>query len=287
GRQVVYSAIVTTSQNIQKAAFDPATGALSDFVWLTSGTRRWANADPTADGSRVTLYSQDRPEGDLYVIRGDGSGLAQQLTSDSAIDRVPRWSPDGSRILYFSSRSGAHEVWTIHPDGSDNRQVTFTSGTGIAAWSPDGSRIAASAPGGVAILDPSRPWDAQEVEWLPVDSAMGRFTVNDWSPDGSTLAGTIDYGHTPGIVLYSLDTRTYERVTDFGEWPVWLPDSRRILFGSGGPGFQLLDTRTGDVGQVYSSDWDIIGPPRLTRDARQVFYSRRVTDGDVWLVTLR
>ena len=285
GRLIAFSNVVTTSQNIQKAAFDPVTGALSDFTWLTRGTRRWANADPTSDGEWVVLYSQDRPEGDLYVVRGDGTGL-RQLTADSVIDRVPRWSPDGSRILYFSNRSGRLEIWAIRPDGSDNRQVTG-EGAAVGAWSPDGTRIAATTQRTVEIIDPSRRWEEQSVERLPApDTALGRFTANDWSPDGRFLAGGINYQDT-GIITYSFDTRTYEKLTDFGQWPVWLPDSRRILFVSGGNSFHMLDTRTREVTRVHSSEWDIIGPPRLTRDARQIFFSRRVTDGDIWVVRLR
>ena len=61
-------------------------------TWVTTGSRLWANPDPTPDGEWVVFYSRDQPEGDVYVSRPDGTGL-RQLTSDAAIDRVPRWSP--------------------------------------------------------------------------------------------------------------------------------------------------------------------------------------------------
>jgi hypothetical protein len=32
---------------------------------------------------------------------------------------------------------------------------------------------------------------------------------------------------------------------------------------------------------------DVLGPPRLTRDGREAYFSRRVTESDVWLVTLQ
>jgi hypothetical protein len=37
-----------------------------------------------------------------------------------------------------------------------------------------------------------------------------------------------------GIVTYSFRTRSFDRLTDFGEFPVWLADSRRVMFVSGG-----------------------------------------------------
>jgi hypothetical protein len=41
------------------------------------------------------------------------------------------------------------------------------------------------------------------------------------------------------------------------------------------------------VKQIYSGSPDVIGPPRLTRDATAMFFSRRVTEADVWLATLK
>jgi Tol biopolymer transport system component len=276
---------VTTTQNVQKAAFDPATAVLGEATWLTTGSRRWANPDPSADGSRITLYSQDRPEGDLYVMGGDGMRL-RQLTADSAIDRVPRWAPDGSRIAYFSNRGGPLDVWTIRPDGSDNRQLTFGGG-GVPTWSPDGSRIVARGPDGNAIVALSGGGSEGVVEWLaPPPATLGRFTANDWSPDGRYIAGSVDYRDT-GIVAYSVDSETYDALTNFGHWPVFLPDSRRVLFVSEGHAFHVVDLRTREVVRIYSTPWDVIGPPRLTADARQMLFTRRVTEGDVWLARLR
>jgi hypothetical protein len=37
---------------------------------------------------------------------------------------------------------------------------------------------------------------------------------------------------------------------------------------------------------IYSSLRDTLGPPRLTRDGRALFFSRRVTESDVWIVRL-
>jgi Tol biopolymer transport system component len=87
--------------------------------------------------------------------------------------------------------------------------------------------------------------------------------------------------------MYSLASRTYERLTDFGEWPVWLPDDRRVLFVAAGKAFYILDTRTKQVRKIYSVTRDVIGPPRLTRDAKAMYYSRRVTESDIWLLTLK
>ena len=291
GRRIAYtSALVTV--NIQRQRFDPVTWLpTGDPAWVTTGSRRWSSPDPSPDGEWVAFYSLTQPEGDVYVARPDGTGL-RQVTGDAATDRIPRWSPDGRWLSFFSNRGGPMEVWKVRPDGSELARVT-DGGWSYQAWSPDGRRMAgtrstaapSAGPGGV-VFDPHLPWRDQRLEELPpVDAPPGRFLINSWSPDGERLAGPIDMP-SRGIAVYSMRSRTYEQLTDFGEWPVWLPDSRRLLFVADGKAFYLLDSRTKKTRKVFSVSADVIGPPRLARDGT-AYYSRRVTEADVWLVTLR
>jgi Tol biopolymer transport system component len=291
GRRIAYTAVSQT-QNLQRLALDPATLAVKgDPSWVTTGSRLWANPDPTPNDEWVVFYSRDQPEGDVYVCRPDGTGL-RQLTSDAAIDRVPRWSPDGRWVAFFSERGGQLQIWKIRgADGSDLQQMT-DSGS-IAAWSPDSKRLATakafpSAGRITMIVDADRTAAEQTPEVLPPPSEpIGRFIPISWSPDGTRLAGQIGFSDRggAGIVLYSFTSRTYDRLTDFGEWPVWLGDSRRILFVSRGREFWVVDRATKQTRRVYSTVWDVLGPPRITRDARAVYYSRRVTEADIYLLT--
>ena len=90
-----------------------------------------------------------------------------------------------------------------------------------------------------------------------------------------------------GVLIYDLASGSYERLTDFGQWPVWLADSRHLLFVSGGRTFYLIDSESKEVREVFSSVRDVVGPPRVTRDGRVVVFSRRVTEGDIWLVSIQ
>jgi Tol biopolymer transport system component len=110
--------------------------------------------------------------------------------------------------------------------------------------------------------------------------------VNSWSLDGERLAGHADSAKQ-GIMIYSLRSRKYERLTDFGQWPVWLPDSRRVLFVAGGKAFFIVDTLSKQVRKMFSVTRDVIGPPQLTRDGKTAYFSRRVTEADIWLLTLK
>lgn len=243
-------------------------------------------AGPDAHGASVAFYSLTEPEGDIYVARANGTGL-RRVTGDTAIDRAPRWSPTGDWIAFFSNRGGPLQLWKIRPDGSELRQLTEIHG-GVAAWSPDGSRIAVgSGPRHVVIVDPDLSLAEQIPDTLPPpDTSLAGFRPDTWSPDGQWLAGDLGYLDM-GIIVYSFRSETYERLTDFGQWPVWLPDNRRILFVSDGKAFYVVDRVSKEVKRIFSVTRDVIGPPRMTADGRTVYYSRRVTEADVWLVTLQ
>jgi hypothetical protein len=58
------------------------------------------------------------------------------------------------------------------------------------------------------------------------------------------------------------------------------------MFVSSGHDFYVADTQSKNVQKVFSASRDIIGPPQLTRDGHQAYFSRRVTEGDIWLLTL-
>ena len=215
----------------------------------------------------------------------------RQLTTDTAMDRVPRWSPDGEWVAFFSDRSGSLQLWRIHRDGSDLQQLTdHPKGASLAAWSPDGSQIAvivAFGPGAESVLfDPNRPWSEQEVQVLPPLEGSETFLVaTSWSPDGALLAGQAGYPGK-GVIVYSFETGTYDRVTDFGEWPVWFPDSNRLMFVAEGKDFFVVDLHSKQPQKVFSVTRDVIGPPRLSADGRQIIFTRRVTEADIWLLTL-
>ena len=294
GKRIVYTSALVTA-NIQQLSLDLSVAPRGEPAWVTTGSRRWSDPDPSPDGEWVAFYSLVQPQGRIYVAHPDGTAM-RQVTSDSAIDRMPRWSPDGKWIACFSDRSGHIELWKIRPDGSDLQQLT-EGGAGYLAWSPDGSRIATV--GAIEaplvknrgwIFDPNRPWKQQTPEVLaPLDPPSVRFVINSWSPDGERLAGHLDSASqaTQGIMMYSLRSHKYEQLTDFGQWPVWLPDSRRLLFVAGGKGFFIVDTQSKQIRNIFSVTRDIIGPPQLTRDGKTAYFSRRVTESDIWLLTLK
>jgi serine/threonine-protein kinase len=290
GRLIAYAS-AQVSINIERIAFDPVSRAVVGRPSaVTTGSRQWSSPDPSPDGEWVAFYSVTQPEGDLYLSRPDGSEF-RQLTSDTAIDRVPRWSPDGKWIAFFSNRAVRLHLWKVRPDGSGLQRLTaFTAA--YEAWSPDAQRMATSMgnaiPGdSLVMIDPARGADEQHIVSV-AKSSLGKFLPNSWSADGKHLVGQYNAlgSGGKGIVMYSFPTNTFEQLADFGEWPVWLPDSRHVLFVANRNAFYVVDSRTKEVRKVFAVERDVIGPPRLTRDGRTAYFSRRVTEADIWLLSM-
>ncbi len=133
-------------------------------------------------------------QADIFIIKKDGSGL-QQLTTDVYLDRFPRWSPDGSRIAFYSNRGGRFDIWLVNPDGSGLERLTYapTPFVYFAVWSPNGKRLAYTVPGGSPfVMEVAKPWKEQTPKPVVVPPELGaRFETWSWSPDGRKLAGTL------------------------------------------------------------------------------------------------
>jgi Tol biopolymer transport system component len=297
GRTMAYVSL-QSSQNLQTMAFDPIVGEpAGDPVPATRGAQLFSWPSLSPDGESI-VASRSGSQADLYLVNRDGSDR-RQLTDDPGRDRGAAWSPDGSEIAFYSDRSGSYEIWGIRPDGSGLRQITDTPGTftEMPTWSPDGTRMAVAVSitdGDVEtlqgrIIDPHLPYAEQAPEDLPpYDGGKFGFEVCSWSPDGRWLAGNARATEAGGggVIVYAMETGTYERLTDFGEYPQWLPDSRRMLFVHKGEMF-VVDRESGEHRRVLSLLPDAIYHPRLSRDGRILIISRLVQDDDVWLMTLQ
>jgi len=88
-------------------------------------------------------------EGDYNVWRyplPPATDAPRPLIASAAFDGDARYSPDGTRIAFASTRSGQSNIWICSSDGSDLRQMTSLDPAGFTAgspsWSPDGRWIA-------------------------------------------------------------------------------------------------------------------------------------------------
>ena len=76
------------------------------------------------DGSTVAFAYK----GDIYTVPATG-GNARQLTTNSAHDSYPVWSPDSKQLAFCSNREGSMDVYVMNREGGAPRRLTTNSGT--------------------------------------------------------------------------------------------------------------------------------------------------------------
>jgi Tol biopolymer transport system component len=70
-----------------------------------------------------TWWEFSKSRAHIYAMDKDGENV-RQLTTKKFYDRGPSWSPDGTRIAFFSNRVGSYDIWTMKADGDDLVQIT-------------------------------------------------------------------------------------------------------------------------------------------------------------------
>ena len=146
---VALGAAVASPVGAQEEELDEATERLKEGLPLTpTRTLRetftegsWISLDVSPDGGTIVFDLL----GDLYLMPFSG-GTARPLTQGMAFDGQPRFSPDGSTVVFVSDRSGGDAVWTIAVDGSDTTRITRGESSAYQSpeWTPDGDYIVAT-----------------------------------------------------------------------------------------------------------------------------------------------
>jgi len=282
----------TVSTNIFRVGFDPVREtAIGRPMPVTQGSHIAGSPAPSPDGEQVAFVGG---RGDIFVVRSDGSAM-RQLTDDGFVDRIPNWSPDGKLIAFHSNRGGKFDIWTIHPDGSELRQLTFIAQGTLthAVWSPDGKRLIYSVLDGTpSVVEVDEPWNSQAPRALPTLSEPGGwYEAASWSPDGRKLAGfqVNAGGKFTGIGIYSLETGEYVRISDFGQQPTWLKDSRRLIFTRGlgqDSAIYLADSQSRKIQQILSVAPNGVRVAAITQDNRWIYFSVEAEESDIWLANL-
>jgi Tol biopolymer transport system component len=112
------------------------------------------------------------------------------------------------------------------------------------------------------------------------------FWAWSWSLDGRKLAGMRSGAPEASIVVYSFDSQQYEKLTDFGSVPVWLSDSRRLLFQQHDK-LYLIDSQSKKIHEVLSvAPHEFARGVTLPHDDRLIYFSLLTTEADIWLMTL-
>jgi Tol biopolymer transport system component len=221
--------------------------------------------------------------GNVWTIGADG--VRAKLLLRRAYS--PAWSPDGSRLLFVSSRSGDEEIYVARADGSGVARLTSLPGRDLTpAWSPDGTRIAWSRDGAIWTMSASgagkKPLVRRAQPWQEHFSPT-------WHGSSIVYSSTRVSAFNTELFRVPAKRLTFTKGSDgvLGDdsMPDFTPDGKRIVFTSNrdrqgeiyvmradGGGVRRLTRRAGD-------DW----APDVSPDGRRIAFTQ-VATGTIWVM---
>lgn len=195
------------------------------------------------------------PEGVLWRSRVDGSDRLQ-LTSPPMHPALPRWSPDGKNLAFFTFPQSATQparMYEIAAEGGSPTELLPNDGHNQQDpnWSPDGTRIVFAGDQNDAAREADKPTlrildlATHQVSFVP--GSLGLFSPR-WSADGKFLVAM--KGDSRTLMQYSFATQKWTKVAEgnFG-WVNYSSDGKYL--------YSLDFTGGGEVVRVNVADGKI------------------------------
>jgi Tol biopolymer transport system component len=299
-----------------KVSFDAIVSLLTIFIagcspigeHNSNGIDTSVNPSPTQNSTRLPVLTSSRVSGwavysqlvshEPFVtqifLEDLNTGNTRQLTNSGNND-FPRWSPDGSQILFLSwTTENRFDIYLMNKDGSHQQPIVASSADEMMPdWSPDGSKIAyASNESGkycIYIIDLL----TQVTVKLTTDSVWD-FSPK-WSTDGKQIAfiSTSSDNNRDGrsqVFIMNADGTNIRQMThysldNFDDRPVWCPDDSCIIFTrpNGPLKLMMLNLANSDVTPFLSG---IFGPEiqeaGIDRSQRRGYITFSVSDGNTF-----
>jgi len=196
--------------------------------------RQLQGAHISPSGARAVFQAR----GEIFTVPAEHGVIRRIGVGSGSAERYPAWSPDGSRIAYWSDRSGEYELVIEAADGAGDARTVTSLGAGYRYrpfWSPDSEKIAfIDHTGTIRILDVEggRLTEVDRVvSWL--HPQLQGFEVS-WSADSRWLAYALDL-ETGNSAIFLFDTSAGQRHQATGGYyddnaPVFDPDGEYLYY---------------------------------------------------------
>lgn len=248
-------------------------------VTKTSGLRGWFAGKLAFVGERTgkpEIYTSDLFFGELVKWTSDGKQVIG-----------PRWSPDGSKVVYTSYRTSFPDIYQI--DFSSRRISLLASFKGTNSggrFSPDGSRLA------MVLSGEGNPevyvGNAQARQLRRLTNNQSVEASPTFSPDGGRVLYVSDSAGGPQLYTIPVNggspSRIATNISKYCAEPDWsAADPTKIVFTAGvGRGYQsaVYDQKSGTSKIVTKAPTDAIEPVWLA-DGRHIICTYRAANSKV------
>ncbi len=206
------------------------------------------------DGTRIAFFSNLKGVADESISIADANGAnAIQLVKDSRVNLFPRWSSEGSRIVYFSTLSPAladGEFRSVAVSGGPPQTLLHGEFNALYDVGSDGRLLYRTTAGEARVYDPR---DGK-------DMVLGSVPANAlhllWSPDGRSVAyiRLPRRKDDPDAGVWITDFKTAPRQVFHG-WVAWVAaDSQGDII--------VLKGKPDLKGELWTEKWDGSGLSR-------------------------
>ena len=204
---------------------DPASGQSRKLtIGVTTDMRetrpRWVSGAQyvrSATLSPTGIRAAFEFRGEIITVPAE-KGDARNLTNTvDAHDRSPAWSPDGSRIAWFSDQGGEYRLHIAPQDGKGRHQVIKPEGAGFyftPRWSPDATHVAYTDNSQSVFVLNLKTGATRKLGSNRVYSIAQQIAYS-WSPDSKWLAYTVgSHPLVTSLFVYNITDEKSMRVTD-------------------------------------------------------------------------
>lgn len=288
----LYDRIVYVSGNELYTASADGSGVKQ----LTTGGLVLAEPSVSPNGSRVAFVGRAQNGSQILMIRG-GGGEPAVVTSTTGGKRLPRFSPDGSRLAFISGGTvyvGNQEGSDLHPilpTAQQSRETILRRDPMPAysyyAWCPDGSGVAAvwqNGPHGEALM--LLPKLNGDVKSLGMPSERTTIGGLSWASEGQLLASTADIGGRGIAAVADVGAKDVRALANspnqsFGSIAL-SPDGSTAVFvvrahGKGTDGIASVDTQSGRGGLLAAGRYDKLS---FSPDGEKILATRLGSEGE-------
>lgn len=171
--------------------------------------------DISPDGERALVSSDRGGNHNIWIKELENAGWTQ-VTTERADDFAPRWSPDGTRVVFHSHRTDPSvQIFIAPATEGDPYPITGDGTRSQADWSPDGKHV-------IFLL-----WDDMRVSryWMmPAEGSeaellTGRASYARFSRDGERLLYVGNEERAGNLWSVSMADRSDRPITDFSGRP--------------------------------------------------------------------
>ena len=216
---------------------------------------------------------------DIWAVPADGSGAPRLLVGGEKSETTPRYSPDGKRVVFISTRSGTPQVYIAGADGGEAKQLTRLAAGAQAplVFSPDGSRIAFVSDVYPECADEAcNKRRAEEVEKNPVKAHhVTRLLYRHWTDWREDLRHH--------VFVTNIETGATTDLTpgDFDSPPFFYEDNA-IAFSRDGARIAFVSNREGNDAESWTTNQDVWIVPVTGGQAKRLTRNRAADVQPLW-----